>query len=101
MVADGLVAMKPGRGREVHVFLTDKGRELAGRTVERVMAAEQRALEAMTQQQSDIVYGLLRQNVQMLREELDGIFEEGNAEGEHCSAGSERSSAESADNKHV
>jgi len=65
----GFLRMEPGRGRDVHLHLTEAGRELIRRAVLPVTEAEDRAMAAMAPADRETFLRLTRQYVACLREQ--------------------------------
>ena len=70
---DGFLRLEPGKGRDMHLFLTARGRALADKTVVPLFGAEYRALDALTPQEqaellrlTEIYMAALRAQMQQL-----------------------------------
>lgn len=53
LVAQGYLQLTPGRGRDIHLFLTDAGHQLAAKTVLPAMEMERRAYEGLEPQERE------------------------------------------------
>lgn len=56
--------------RRKPIHLTEKGEQLAQRTVDRVIAAEQKTLSEMTQEEKDVFIRLFRKYTDLLRKNM-------------------------------
>lgn len=74
-LADGgyIVLSERKDRRSKPLSLTEKGRELAEKTVDRVIAAEHRALAGLTEEQQDAFIRLFRQYTDLLRDSLAAL----------------------------
>ncbi len=74
---DGAIELAEGADRRSKlVRLTQKGTILAGRTVDRVLAAEQRAMGGMTAEEQTAFLGLFRRYTDLLKKEIEGLLNE-------------------------
>ena len=75
MVKKGLVALCPGKGAHSGklVTLTDEGRALAERTVEPVIAAEEKAIRAFGLASAEEMHRLAQRHLECLQREFEKI----------------------------
>ena len=71
--SDGLLRMEPGRRRDVHLYLTESGRELVRRTILPTIQAENRAMEAMAPTDREALLRLTAQYVSLLKEQTRAL----------------------------
>jgi len=64
----GLIYFKPGRGRDMHMFLTEAGRQLAEEKIRPVLAAECAVFAAMEPEQRETLLALNRAYLTQLRQ---------------------------------
>ena len=64
---EGLLRLRPGRGRDMHICLTPRGEELVQAQVRPILDMERRALEALTPEERESFLRLTRQYVSKLR----------------------------------
>lgn len=71
----GLVRLAPGPGdrRSKRVYLTEGGREYAGRRVAPLLAAEEAAFDALDREEQRALVALLGKMVKSLKEETAGL----------------------------
>lgn len=70
---DGVLSLRPGEGREVSLFLTDRGRELVREKVLPVMEAERTAAAGLTEEELRDMIRLSRKWLSLFREAADSI----------------------------
>lgn len=70
---EGILRSESGKGREVHLFLTEQGRALAEKTVMPLSEAEYRALDALTAQEQAELIRLTQQYMAALRAQLQRL----------------------------
>ena len=70
LIGDGILRMEPGKGRDMHLFLTEKGRALSQNTVIPLMAKEHEVFETMTSEEGQELVRLTRKYVALLREKI-------------------------------
>lgn len=63
-----LTEMEDRRSKQVH--LTEKGRDLAGRTVDRVVAVEMESLSGLTQEEQETFIGLFHKYTDLLKDNM-------------------------------
>lgn len=68
LIDDGILRMEPGKGRDMHLFLTEKGHTLVHETVIPFMAKEHEVFEAMTPEERQALVHLTRKYFVLLRE---------------------------------
>ena len=67
--SEGYLRMEPGRGRDVHLFLTQEGEALANRAVLPASQAENRTLDAMSPSDRETLIRLTAQYVSLFKAE--------------------------------
>ena len=67
---EGFLRRKPGKGRDVHLFLTEQGRALAERTVFPLAEAEFRTMETLAAEEQAELLRLTGKYVAALRAQL-------------------------------
>lgn len=70
---DGLLSLRPREGREVSLFLTDKGRELVRVKILPAMEAERAAAEGLTAEEWETLLRLSRKWLSLFREAAASI----------------------------
>lgn len=70
---EGLLQLCPGKGRDMHLFFTEKGRILAEQTVFPLSRAEYQALDALTPQEQASLIRLTGKYVSALRAQLQTL----------------------------
>lgn len=73
LCVQGYLTMEPGRGRDMHLTLTDAGRQLLEERITPAAAAEQRAFDALTGEEQRELLRLTEKYVDQLRRELRPI----------------------------
>lgn len=73
LVRDGFLSLRPGEGREVALFLTDRGRELVREKVLPAMEAERTAAASLTEEELRDMIRLSRKWLALFREAAASI----------------------------
>lgn len=74
MERQGCIELVDGSNRRSkRIVLTGKGEALAEKTVDRVIAAEHRALAAMTEEEQEVFIGLFRKYTDLLKENMSAF----------------------------
>ena len=68
LIGEGILRMEPGKGRDMHLFLTEQGRGLAERTVVPLMEQEREVFQTMTPEEGRELVRLTRKYLVLLRE---------------------------------
>ena len=68
LIGEEILRTEPGKGRDIHLFLTEKGRLLAERTVMPLMEQERAVFAFMTQEEGEALVRLTQTYVSLLRE---------------------------------
>ena len=68
LIHDGILRTEPGKGRDVHLFLTEQGQSLVHDTVLPLMEKEHAVFEAMTPEEGQALIQLTRKYFGLLRE---------------------------------
>lgn len=64
----GHIALKPGKGRQMHIFLTDTGKELVKERIFPVIEIENKTFDAMTEEESRELLRLSRKYNEILEQ---------------------------------
>ena len=67
---DGLLYLRPGKGREVHICLTGAGRQLAQARIQPILDMEHRAMEGMPEPDRAALLRLTRSYVSNFRTQI-------------------------------
>ena len=67
----GSLTLCPGEGRNTRVSLTEKGKKLSARTVEKVIEAENRILDSWSAEEKAIFMDLNRRLLRQMREQIE------------------------------
>ncbi len=70
MEKSGLLYLKQGQGRNTLIYMTDKGNELMHKTIERVVAAENRIYLSWSKDDQEKFVSLNRRFAEQFKEEL-------------------------------
>lgn len=85
LCAQGYLTLEPGRGRDMHLTLTDAGRRIVEERIAPVAEAEHRAFQILTDQERQELLRLTGKYVDQLRRELRPIrLPEGQERGENA-----------------
>lgn len=63
---NGQITLKPGKGRQMHIFLTDAGMELIKKRIFPVIEIENKVFDSMTKEESRELLRLNRKYIEML-----------------------------------
>lgn len=77
---DGYIRLTSGPGRKKYIQTTEQGRQLAGRTVRLILAAEERAFLGMNEEERAGLLALERKYVNLLLQEAEQIFRQSQEE---------------------
>ena len=72
LAGQGYLRLEPGRGRDLHLFFTDAGRQLAGRAVLPAMEWERRAYDDLEPQERALLVQLSQKYVRLLGRQVAG-----------------------------
>lgn len=70
--AEGYLYLRPGKGRDMHIFLTDAGKKLMEEKIIPVIKMEQEVLEEMPTEESDELLRLTKKYVVKFQEKVKG-----------------------------
>lgn len=73
---EGYLTLRPGKGRDMHLFLTEAGRKMTAEKIGPVMELERSAFQEMEKEQRRVLLALTRTYVDRLREQAKRIPEE-------------------------
>lgn len=68
LIGEEILRTEPGKGRDIHLFLTEKGRLLAKRTIMPLMEQEQTVFASMSPEEGHELVRLTQKYVSLLRE---------------------------------
>ena len=68
LIGQEVLRTESGKGRDMHLFLTEKGRALAERTVKPLMEQERTVFASMTPEEGQTLVRLTQKYVSLLRE---------------------------------
>lgn len=68
LIGEEVLRMEPGKGRDMHLFLTEKGRTLVENTVIPLMTKEREVFASMTPEEGQALIQLTRKYFVLLRE---------------------------------
>lgn len=74
---EGVLTLRPGSGREVAIFLTEKGKALVGEKVVPAMEAERAAARGLQAAEWETALGLMRKWFGLFREAAEAISGQG------------------------
>lgn len=74
MRKEGLVRLEPGRGKEMRLYLTDAGQELAARTAERLLTCEEAAFASLRPKDVDRLIELMNLHLRQLEVSLSSLI---------------------------
>ncbi len=63
---NGHINLKPGRGRQMHIFLTDTGKELVKERIFPIIEIENKVFDSMTEEESRELLRLSRKYIELL-----------------------------------
>lgn len=70
---EGYLFLKQGRGRDKHIFFTEKGKQFIESRIVPVMEAEKEAFSALTSREQEELLRLSRKNIDFLRAKLESL----------------------------
>lgn len=65
---EGYLVLKQGKGRDMHIFLTDKGKEFTNRKIQPVIHMENHVFQEMSEEESHELLRLTRKYKELLQE---------------------------------
>lgn len=71
---DGYIALKPGKGRQMHIFLTGAGEELVRMRIFPVLELENSVFDSMTEEESDALLRLSQKFTETLKKKANDLF---------------------------
>ena len=72
---EGHIILKPGKGRQMHIFLTETGMELAKERIFPVIEIENKVFDSMPEEESRELLRLSRKYIEMLEENAKEILQ--------------------------
>ena len=82
LCAEGYLSMEPGRGRDMHLYLTPAGRKLVEERIRPVAEAERRTFAALTAEEQETLLRLTEKYVRQLLRETEPLRRPGGERGE-------------------
>lgn len=73
LIREDYLFLKPGKGRDMHIFLTEKGKRLTAETIIPVVEMENCILESMTSAENRLFIELNRKYLVLLRENVKNL----------------------------
>lgn len=74
LVKDGFIYLKPGKGRQVHIFLTPKGVHFSEEKIAPIVAAENQVCLQMQEDELDTLLLLTQKYLDCLRTQTKGLY---------------------------
>lgn len=71
---DGYITLKRGKGRQMHIFLTDTGDELVRERIVPVIEIESRTFDAMTEEEGRELLRLSKKYTEILKESVKELL---------------------------
>ena len=75
MRKEGLLRLEPGRGKEMRLYLTETGRELANQTAQLVLDCEEAALASMDPSDVEQLIALMEAHLRQLEEHFRPLLD--------------------------
>lgn len=72
---NGYIALKPGRGRQMHIFLTNSGKELVKKRIFPVIEIENKVFESMTEEESHELLRLSQKYAELLEKNAKELLQ--------------------------